>query len=226
MKLPRELHSVSARSGDNELCALLAAGALALIWSGWAPYDKQTWVMEVAPIFIALPILWWTARQFPLTPLLYRLVLLHAVVLMIGGHYTYARVPAGFWVQEALHLARNPYDRLGHLVQGFVPALVARELLLRRTPLQAGGWLFTIVCAVALAISACYEFVEWWTAVATGDAATDFLGTQGDPWDTQWDMFCALIGAVFAQLAFARVHDRALAALLATATPATASAAR
>ena len=209
-----------------ELRALLAAGALVLVWSGWAPYDRSTWWMEVAPIFVALPILWWTARRFALTRLLYRLILLHAVVLMIGGHYTYARVPAGFWVEQALHLARNPYDRLGHLVQGFVPALIARELLLRKTPLRAGGWLFTIVCAVALAISACYEFVEWWTALATGDAATDFLGTQGDPWDTQWDMFCALVGAVLAQLTLGRAHDRALARLSATPAGVTASAMR
>lgn len=192
---------------------LLIAGALLLGASGWSPHDRATWWMEIAPILLALPILLATARRFPLTPLVYRLILLHAVVLMIGGHYTYARVPAGFWVEHALGLARNPYDRLGHLAQGFVPAIVAREVLLRNTPLRPGGWLFTIVCAIALAISACYEFVEWWTALATGDAATDFLGTQGDVWDTQWDMLCALIGALLAQIFLARRHDRALAQL-------------
>ena len=192
---------------------LFFSGAAALTWSGWSPYERGTWWMEVAPIFIALPILLATARRFPLTPLVYRLILLHAIVLMIGGHYTYAKVPAGFWVEHALGLARNPYDRLGHLVQGFVPAIIAREILLRQTQLRPGGWLFTIVCAIALAISACYEFVEWWAALLGGDSAADFLGTQGDPWDTQWDMLCALIGAVLAQVLLARVHDRALARL-------------
>jgi putative membrane protein len=193
--------------------AALFAGAVFLLWSGSAPYDRVTWWMEIAPILIALPILFATARRFPLTPLVYGLIFLHALVLMIGGHYTYARVPAGFWVEHSLGLARNPYDRLGHLVQGFVPAMIAREILLRQTPLRPGGWLFTLVCAVALSISVCYEFVEWWTALLTGSAATDFLGTQGDVWDTQWDMLCALLGAILAQLALARVHDRALARL-------------
>ena len=192
---------------------LFFSGAAALTWSGWSPYERGTWWMEVAPIFIALPILLATASRFPLTPLVYRLILLHAIVLMIGGHYTYAKVPAGFWVEHALGLARNPYDRLGHLVQGFVPAIIAREILLRQTQLKPGGWLFTIVCAIALAISACYEFVEWWAALLGGDSAADFLGTQGDAWDTQWDMLCALIGAVLAQLLLARAHDRALTRL-------------
>jgi putative membrane protein len=132
---------------------------------------------------------------------------------MLGGAYTYARVPLGFWLQDVFDFARNPYDRIGHLAQGFVPAIVAREILLRLTPLRPGGWLFTIVCAVCLAISACYEFLEWWTAVIGGGSAEAFLGTQGDVWDTQWDMFMALCGAIAAQLALARVHDRALRAL-------------
>ncbi len=192
---------------------MLGVGALFFLWSGLAPYDRVTWWMEIAPILIALPVLFATARRFPLTPLVYRLIFLHAIVLMIGGHYTYARVPAGFWAQDLLDLARNPYDRVGHLVQGFVPAMIAREILLRQTPLRPGGWLFTIVCAIAVSISVGYEFIEWWTALLTGSAATDFLGTQGDVWDTQWDMLCALVGALAAQTALARRHDRELARL-------------
>jgi len=197
----------------SELSILLAAllGALAL--SAIRPYDRPTWVMEVAPIFVGVPLLIATARRFPLTPLLYRLIFLHAVILMVGGHYTYARVPLGFWAQELFGFTRNHYDRLGHFAQGFVPAMIAREILLRRTPLRPGGWLFFLVASVALAISACYEFVEWWAALAGGEAATDFLGTQGDVWDTQWDMFLALIGACSAQWLLARRHDRELAQL-------------
>jgi putative membrane protein len=148
-----------------------------------------------------------TRRRFPLTPLAYRLIFVHALILMLGGRYTYAEVPLGFWVKDALGLARNHYDRLGHFAQGFVPAIVAREILIRKTPLRPGRWLFFLVTCVCLAVSAVYELVEWWTAVATGEAATAFLGTQGDPWDTQWDMFLALLGALIAQLALARVHD-------------------
>jgi putative membrane protein len=133
---------------------------------------------------------------------------------MLGGHYTYARVPLGYWIQHALGFSRNPYDRIGHLAQGFVPAIIAREILLRRTPLPSGGWLFFIVCSICLAISACYEFVEWWAALLGGAAATDFLGTQGDVWDTQWDMLMALIGSILAQVTLARVHERQLNALV------------
>src|SRR5947208_1397115 len=136
----------------TEAIVLLVAGAIALIISGIAPYDRTTWILEIFPILIAVPILLATARRFPLTPLLYRLIFLHGIVLMIGGHYTYARVPFGFWIQDALHLARNPYDRIGHLAQGFVPALIAREIFLRRSPLVRGKWLFFIVAAVCLAV--------------------------------------------------------------------------
>ncbi|MGH7674096.1 MAG: DUF2238 domain-containing protein [Gemmatimonadales bacterium] len=197
----------------REPATLLVAALIALVVSGIRPYDRGTWLMEVAPILIGVPILVATARRFPLTPLVYRLLFLHALILILGGHYTYARVPLGFWVQDLLGLARNHYDRLGHFAQGFVPAMLAREILLRSTPLRSGGWLFTLVASVALAISACYEFVEWWAAVLGGEAATDFLGTQGDPWDTQWDMFLALTGAVVAQLLLAGRHDRELATL-------------
>ncbi len=186
---------------------------LALVVSGIRPHDRVTWVLEVIPVFIGAPILIATRRRFPLTPLLYVLIFLHALILMLGGHYTYARVPLGFWVQDLLDLGRNHYDRLGHFAQGFVPAILVREVLLRKTPLRPGGWLFFLVTSVCLAFSAFYEFTEWWAAVLGGSAADAFLGTQGDVWDTQWDMFLALIGAITAQLVLGRVHDRQLARL-------------
>ena len=197
----------------REPLVLLCMAAVLLLWSGISPYDRFTWLLEVAPILAGAPILVLTYRRFPLTPLSYRLLFLHALILMLGGRYTYARVPLGFWMQEAFGFARNHYDRIGHLAQGFVPAIVAREVLRRKTPLEPGGWLFFLTTCVCLAISAFYEFIEWWTALASGTAATDFLGTQGDPWDTQWDMFLAFVGAVSAQLLFSRVQERQLAAL-------------
>jgi putative membrane protein len=184
-----------------------------LAWSGWRPYDLATWAMEVMPIVVALPILWATQRRFPLTPMLYGLIFVHACVLMLGGHYSYARVPLGEWMRETFAFDRNHYDRIGHFMQGFVPAIAARELLLRHTGLQRGGWLFTVVTAVALAISAIYELIEWGTAVTLGAGADEFLATQGDPWDTQKDMAMAWIGAMVAQLLLARWHDRQLSAL-------------
>jgi len=187
--------------------------------SGLRPYDRVTWVLEVFPIFIGVPILLATRRRFPLTPLLYVLIFVHALILMLGGHYTYARVPLGFWMQDLFDLGRNHYDRIGHFAQGFVPAILAREVLLRRTPLRRGGWLFFLVTSVCLAFSACYEFFEWWSAVLGGSAADAFLGTQGDVWDTQWDMFFALIGAIAAQLLLARLHDRQLARLAELSPP-------
>jgi putative membrane protein len=193
--------------------ALLALVLAALAVSGIAPHDRITWWLEVAPVLMALPLLLATARRFPLTPLLYTLIAVHALILVAGGHYTYARVPVGFWMQDWFGFARNHYDRIGHFAQGFVPAILARELLLRRTPLQRGGWLFLLVTACCLAFSAFYELIEWWTALIGGGAATDFLGTQGDPWDTQWDMCFALIGALAAQLALGRLHDAQLARL-------------
>jgi len=197
----------------REPAVLLALGVVLLVLSRIHAKDGYTWILEVAPAIVAAVVLVATYRRFPLTPLAYRLILLHACILMVGGHYTYAEVPLGFWVQRAFGLARNHYDRLGHFAQGFVPAIVAREILLRRTPLKRGGWTFFLVTCVCLAISAFYEFVEWWTALASGEAATAFLGTQGDPWDTQWDMFFAFVGAITAQLALSRVHDRQIAAL-------------
>jgi putative membrane protein len=202
-----------AESGPRrEPLVLLAAGLVVLAWSAIRPHDYFTWFMEVAPIFIGVPILAASYRRFPLTPLLYRLILVHAVILMVGGHYTYAEVPLGFWMQRAFGFARNHYDRIGHFAQGFVPAILAREILRRRGVVTRRGWLFFLVTCVCLAFSAFYELVEWWTAEATGSAATAFLGTQGDPWDTQWDMCFALVGALTAQLALGRVHDRQMAA--------------
>ena len=192
---------------------LLVVGAIALAVSGVAPHDRLTWLLEVAPILIAVPVLIATARRFPLTPLAYRLIFLHALILMLGGHYTYAEVPLGDWVADALGLARNPYDRLGHLAQGFVPAIVVREILIRRSPLRPGKWLAFLVVCVCLAISAAYELVEWWSALIGGENADAFLGTQGDQWDTQWDMFTALVGAIAALALLGRYHDRQIARL-------------
>jgi putative membrane protein len=195
----------------TEGIVLLLAGVLALIVSGIGPADSTTWWLEVFPIFLAVPVLLATRRRFPLTRLLYWLILVHAMILMLGGHYTYAKVPLGFWMQDWFGFARNNYDRIGHFAQGFVPALVAREILLRRSPLMRGKWLFFIVTSICLAVSACYEFVEWGAALTGGESADAFLGTQGDVWDTQWDMFMALIGALTAQILLARVQDRQLA---------------
>lgn len=192
---------------------LLGVGAAALLVSGIAPHDRLTWLLEVAPILIAVPVLVATARRFPLTPLAYRLIFVHALILMLGGHYTYAEVPLGDWVADALGLARNPYDRLGHLAQGFVPAIVVREILIRRSPLRSGKWLTFLVVCVCLAISAAYELVEWWSALLGGENADAFLGTQGDQWDTQWDMFTALVGAIAALALLGRYHDREIARL-------------
>jgi putative membrane protein len=193
---------------------LLAAGLVLLALTAVRPHDYFTWFLEVAPILIGVPILVLTWRRFPLTPLLYALLFVHALILMVGGHYTYAEVPLGHWMKDAFGFARNHYDRIGHFAQGFVPAVLAREILIRRGVVRRGGWLLFLVTCVCLAFSAFYELIEWWTAVLTGSAATAFLGTQGDPWDTQWDMCLALVGAVSAQALLGRIHDRQLAAQL------------
>jgi putative membrane protein len=193
-----------------EAIALLAIGSAALVFSGVNPFDRLTWFLEVMPILVGVPILLGTYARFQFTPLVYRLVFIHCLILMVGGHYTYAQVPLGFWVQDLLDLSRNHYDRLGHLAQGFIPAIVIREILIRKTPLVPGKWLFFLVTSVCLAISACYEFIEWWTALLGGESAEAFLGTQGDVWDTQWDMFLALLGAILGQLSLSRIHDREL----------------
>ena len=190
---------------------LLGLVGVALVASGVAPFDRATWWMEVAPVIILAPLLVVSHRGFPLTRLLQVLIAAHALVLIVGGAWTYARVPFGFWLQDVMGFERNPYDRIGHFMQGFVPALAAREILLRRAVVRGRGWLFFIVSCICLAISAVYELVEWGAAVAMGQGAEAFLGTQGDPWDTQSDMAMALVGAVCAQLALGRWHDRQLA---------------
>ena len=199
---------------------LLAGGSflvLALLgWSGIHPYDRATWVMETLPAMLVLPLLWATHRRFPLTPLLYILIFMHCAVLIIGGAYTYARVPAGFLVQEWFDLARNPYDKLGHFMQGFVPALAARELFIRLRVINGRSWLAFLSVCVVMTVSALYELLEWAAALAMGQGADEFLGTQGDVWDTQSDMFYALIGAVTALTVLSRLHNRQLHAL---ATP-------
>ncbi len=203
-----------AAEHENRLLAfLLVITLIAMIVSGLQPYDRITWLMEVAPVIIALPILIATRRHFPLTTLLYVLIFAHALVLILGGAYTYARVPLGAWVQQAFELSRNPYDKLGHFMQGFVPAMVAREILIRGKYANGRRMIAFLCVCIALAISAVYELVEWWAALALGQGAEEFLGTQGDPWDTQSDMFCAGLGAVFALFTLSAVHDRQLAAL-------------
>jgi putative membrane protein len=193
--------------------ALLAIFTVVLAWSAWRPHDYFTWWLEVFPALIGIALVVAMRKRFPLTPLLLILLTIHAVILMVGGHYTYALVPAGFWVRDALGFTRNHYDRLGHFAQGFVPAILAREILIRRDVVRGRGWLFTIVCSICLAFSAAYELLEWSVAAWTGEAAEAFLGTQGDVWDTQKDMALALLGAASAQWMLSRLHDRQLARL-------------
>lgn len=193
---------------------LVAAATVALLAaSGWSPYDRATWLMEVLPAMIALPLLWLTYKRFPLTSLLYVCIFIHAAVLMLGGAYTYARVPLGYQIQEFFELSRNPYDKIGHFFQGFVPALIAREILIRGQYVRGRRMLAFLVVCVILGISATYEFIEWGAALAMGQGADEFLGTQGDPWDTQSDMFFALMGSITALLFFSRLHDRQLTRL-------------
>lgn len=198
---------------DRFPLVLLALVTVALVLSGLAPFDRATWWMEVAPVMIAAPLLVATHRRFPLTPLLQVLIAAHALVLIVGGAWTYARVPFGFWLQDVLALDRNPYDRIGHFMQGLVPAMVAREILLRLRVVRGRGWLFYIVTSICLAISALYELIEWGAAVALGQGADAFLGTQGDPWDTQSDMGMALVGAIAGQVLLGRWQDRLIGRL-------------
>lgn len=195
---------------NTEGLVLLTTVGLVLFWSGIAPNDRLTWFMEVIWVIAAIPLLLATRSRFPLTRLLYWLIAIHCVVLIYGGKYTYALTPLGDWARDAFELTRNHYDRLGHLAQGFIPAILARELLLRLTPLRPGGWLFYLVCAAALSFSAFFELIEWWAALIMGGDADAYLATQGDIWDTQWDMFLALCGAIAALLALSRLHDRQL----------------
>jgi putative membrane protein len=179
-----------------------------LAWSGWRPHDYPTWWLEVAPAITALVVLAATRKRFPLTALAYWLILLHAVILMVGGHYTYAEVPLGDWVRDLLGGDRNNYDKLGHLAQGFIPAIVVREILVRNHVIARRGWLSLVTVSICLAISALYELIEWWVALLSEEAADSFLGTQGYVWDTQSDMFLALLGASLALLLLGPLHDR------------------
>ncbi|MFZ2160580.1 MAG: DUF2238 domain-containing protein [Sideroxyarcus sp.] len=191
----------------NENLILLLTGILLLAITAIHPHDYLTWWMETLPIFIAAPILVATYKNYTLTPLLYRLLLLHALILMVGGHYTYAEVPLGYWMQDWFGFARNNYDKIGHLAQGFIPAMLFRELLLRSSRLRQGKLLFTLVVASCLAVSASYELIEWAAAEMMGEGADAFLGTQGYAWDTQSDMLMALIGAIVAQVLLGKVQD-------------------
>ncbi|MCH7819443.1 MAG: DUF2238 domain-containing protein [Candidatus Marinimicrobia bacterium] len=204
--MSNELKTISKR----ETVALLGVVLVSMIISVIEPYEMGTWFLEVVPVLIGIPILFFTFKRFPLTPLTYRLLTIHALILILGGHYSYARVPLGFWIQDLFDFSRNHYDRIGHLAQGFIPAILAREILLRTSPLKPGKWLFVIVMSIVLAFSAFYEMIEWWAAIAGGDSAESFLGTQGDIWDTQWDMFIALLGAITAQLVLSKKHDKEL----------------
>lgn len=201
------------RVARREPVVLLLAAVVLLVLSGIDPTDRLTWYLEVSPVVIGIVVLLFTWRRFPMTPLLCRLLFIHAAILIVGGHYTYAKVPLGFWFQDLFDLTRNHYDRLGHLAQGFVPAILAREILVRCSPLAGTWWLPLFVTSVCLAFSAFFELFEWWVALVLGMDADAFLATQGDPWDTQWDMFLALIGAIAAQASLARLHDRQVAKL-------------
>lgn len=188
----------------------LAVFFLVLIWSAIYPHDYFTWFLEIFPAILGLLILALTFRNFRFTALAYWLILMHSVILMIGGHYTYAEVPVFNWARDVFEMSRNNYDKVGHFAQGFVPAIIAREILIRKSPLKQGKLLFFIVVCICLAISAFYELIEWWVAIATGSAAEAFLGTQGDQWDTQSDMLFALIGAIISLLFLSKAHDKAI----------------
>ena len=202
----------SSRSGPRVLLWLAAFFGV-LVWSGIQPKDYFTWLLEVTPALIGIVVMGVTRRSFPLTTLAYSLILIHSIILMVGGHYTYAEVPLGDWMREAFSLARNNYDKLGHFAQGFVPAILAREIMIRLRVVNGVRWRAFLVICVCLAISAFYELVEWWVALLSQEAADSFLGTQGYVWDTQSDMAWALAGAVLALLLLSRVHDRQIAAV-------------
>ncbi|MTV50496.1 DUF2238 domain-containing protein [Heliobacillus mobilis] len=194
-------------SGRSVHVLLLILVLSVLVWSGVQPQDRFTWVLEVLPAMIGMVVLAVTYRRFQFSTFCYCLIAVHMIILMVGGHYTYAKVPLFDWIRDSLELSRNHYDRIGHFAQGFIPAIIAREILLRLSPLQRGKLLNLLIISVCLAVSAFYELIEWWVALATGTAAEAFLGTQGDVWDTQWDMALALFGALMSTLALGKVHD-------------------
>lgn len=214
MSLDANILRTVARPAKRSHFCILTLVLMCLVWSAIRPHDYFTWFLEVVPVFVGLALVLLTYYTFRLTTLLYVLLAIHASILMIGGHFTYAEVPLFNSIRDAFHLTRNHYDRVGHFAQGFVPFILTREILLRRSPLRQGKWLNFLSIAVCLALSASYELIEWATAIATGEAATAFLGTQGDPWDTQWDMFLALLGAGAALITLSRMHDKAIGRLL------------
>lgn len=207
----RRTGTFSSRRDQREVAILLVLLVFAVILSGISPHDRLTWVLEESPLFIGVPLLIATRRRFPLTLLAYRLVFIHALLLTFGAHYTFSEVPLGLWLRDVLGLARNNYDRVVHFVGGVAPAILGREILRRKIPLRPGGWLFFLVALGCLGGSALYEILEWWAAAITGAQASAFLATQGDLWDSQWDMFLGLAGAVVGQLVFTRLHERELA---------------
>lgn len=200
---------MALKSSRRALIALVVIWTLGILVSGRAPYERGTWLMEVMPCLILMPILWWTRQRYVFTPLVYALITVHGLILMLGGAYTYARVPLGFWMQDCFDWSRNNYDKIGHFAQGFVPAFVVRELLVRVYGLSSKHLVAVLTVSVCLAISALYELIEWWSALLLGSGADEFLGTQGYVWDTQSDMFLALLGALCALL-FTRWHERAM----------------
>jgi len=193
--------------------ALLGTFVMILVWSGIDPKDHFIWFLEVVPAIVGAVVLVAIYPKVKLTMLVYCLIWLHGLVLMLGGHWTYGEMPLFSWLRDEYGLARNYYDRVAHIMQGFVPAIIAREILLRNSVVKGRGWLFFIITCICLAVSAFYEFIEWWVAITSGSAADEFLATQGDIWDTQWDMFLALCGAIASQILLARWHDRQMAAI-------------
>lgn len=199
---------------SSEVFVLFGIAAIFLVISGIGPTDRATWWLEVAPVVVGIPLLLWLRPRFPFTPLLYRLLFIHACIVMLGGHYTYSLVPLGDWVRDWFDLTRNNYDRFGHLAQGFIPAILMRELLWRTSSLRGSRWLPFLVVCFCLAFSALFEMLEWWVALIMGGSADAFLALQGDVWDTQWDMFLALCGAIVSLLLLSRLHDRQLIQLV------------
>ncbi len=212
--------AVNPPSTPKPLLAIALLWFLGLLASGWSPFDRTTWWLEVFPCFIGFAVMWASRIKFPLTNLLYILILIHGLILMLGGAYSYARVPLGFSMQDWFGFARNNYDKIGHFAQGFIPAVLARELLTRKWKIPQRGLVAFLAISICLAFSAFYELVEWWAALGLGQGADEFLGTQGDPWDTQSDMFMALVGAGVAMATLGRWHDAQMAALpVASRTP-------
>ncbi len=198
-------------ASNRELITLLILILAIMAWSWIDAASRQIWWAEAVPVVLAIPLLWATSKRFPLTRLSYYLAFVHAAILLVGAHYTYSHVPLGFWLQDLFDFTRNNYDRIGHIAQGFIPAIIAREIFIRHRVVSDSAWRPFLVTCFCLAFSAFYELIEWWSVIYAGDGSIEFLGTQGDIWDAQWDMFLALLGAIVSQLCFCRLHDRQLA---------------